>query len=59
VAAGATVDTVLNLSASGGWYDFSVTIDADAGYLRTLAGHVETGAASVTDPLFARVTGTA
>ncbi|WP_431824161.1 phosphocholine-specific phospholipase C [Burkholderia sp. F1] len=56
---GATVETVWDLSASGGWYDLNVTVDADADYLRALAGHVETGAASVTDPLFARVTGNA
>ncbi|AOK57627.1 phospholipase C, phosphocholine-specific [Burkholderia stagnalis] len=56
---GATVETVWNLAGSGGWYDLSVTVDADADYLRALAGHVETGAASITDPLFARVTGSA
>lgn len=56
---GATVETVWSLAGSGGWYDLSVTVDADADYLRALAGHVETGAASVTDPLFARVTGSA
>jgi phospholipase C len=54
VAAGASVELTCDLSGSGGWYDFSVTTDAEAGYLRALAGHVETGLASVTDPQFIR-----
>jgi phospholipase C len=38
-----------------GWYDLSVTSDHDPTYLRRLAGHVETGGPSTSDPaLFAR-----
>jgi phospholipase C len=33
-----------------GWYDVSVTSDLDGHYLRRLAGHVETGDPSTTDP---------
>jgi phospholipase C len=33
-----------------GWYDISVTSDLDGRYLRRLAGHVETGEPSTSDP---------
>ena len=36
---------------SDGWYDLSVTGDAPAGFVRRLAGHIETGRVSITDPL--------
>jgi phospholipase C len=39
------------LALSGNWYDFSVTSSADPTFLRRYAGHVETGAPSVSDPL--------
>jgi phospholipase C len=35
-----------------GWYDVSVTAAGDPGYLRRLAGHVETGRPSISDPAF-------
>jgi phospholipase C len=35
---------------SNNWYDLSVTSDHDAAFLRRLAGHVETGLASTSDP---------
>ncbi|MEY9949979.1 phosphocholine-specific phospholipase C [Kitasatospora sp. GAS1066B] len=38
---------------SHGWYDLSVTTDQDPGFLRRLAGHVETGAPSTSDPAIA------
>lgn len=38
------------LSDSYGWYDLIVRADAEGGYVRRLAGHVETGESSVTDP---------
>jgi phospholipase C len=47
VAPGATVSDPWSLEASGGWYDLVVTAD---GFLRRLAGHVETGAPGRTDP---------
>jgi len=41
-----------NLDASGQWYDFEVTCDADSTFVRRLAGRVETGRHSVSDPAF-------
>jgi phospholipase C len=35
----------------GHWYDLTVTAASQPGWLRRLAGHVETGKPSVTDPL--------
>ncbi|GJJ00760.1 non-hemolytic phospholipase C [Duganella rhizosphaerae] len=51
VAAGQTLSVPCNLSGSFGWYDFSVTSNADPQWLRRAAGHVETGQASHTDPM--------
>jgi len=36
--------------ASFGWYDLTITVDSDATFERRLAGHVETGNDSVSDP---------
>jgi len=41
------------LTASGHWYDLSIITSSEARYLRRLAGHVETGTASITDPAIA------
>ncbi|HEX2663286.1 MAG TPA: phospholipase C, phosphocholine-specific [Candidatus Acidoferrum sp.] len=41
------------LEESFGWYDFIVKVGSDPGFLRQLAGHVETGRPSVTDPAIA------
>jgi phospholipase C len=41
------------LRDSHSWYDLSVTADTDDTYLRRVAGHVETGAPSVSDPAIA------
>ena len=38
------------LLRSGGWYDLSVTLPALDGFERRLAGHVETGRPSISDP---------
>ncbi|MFB9840222.1 phospholipase domain-containing protein [Actinoallomurus acaciae] len=35
---------------SHGWYDLTVTSDQDRTFLRRLAGHVETGRPSASDP---------
>jgi phospholipase C len=50
VPARVTVPVIVRTAAGSGWYDVSVTSDADPGYLRRLAGHVETGRASISDP---------
>jgi len=39
-----------HLKKSFGWYDLSVVTDADPGFLRRLAGHLENGRDSVSDP---------
>jgi phospholipase C len=41
------------LKDSGNWYDFSVTINGDPGYLRRFAGRVETGKPGISDPAMA------
>jgi len=38
-------------SASGDWYDIEVTTPADPNFAQRFAGHIETGAASFSDPL--------
>jgi len=43
------------LHRSFGWYDFTVEADSDASFQRRLAGHVETGRDSVTDPAIGAV----
>ena len=48
-------DTWLDVSASGLWYDFAVTIDGDAGFSRRVAGRIENGLPSVSDPAMGSV----
>jgi len=38
------------LGDSHGWYDLIVRADAEAGFVQRLAGHVDMGGPSVTDP---------
>jgi phospholipase C len=40
------------LKSAFGWYDLSVTTDADPSFLQRLAGHLENGRDSVSDPAF-------
>ena len=47
---GSTVTVTAPTAFGTGWYDVSVTADANPQYLRRLAGHVETGRPSVSDP---------
>ena len=37
-----------------GWYDLTVTVDSDPGFSWQLAGHVESGRPSVSDPAMAK-----
>ncbi|MBY8866576.1 phosphocholine-specific phospholipase C [Streptomyces sennicomposti] len=53
VTPGATVRRRFSLTASGRWYDLTVTSDTDAGFLRRFAGHVENGRPGVSDPAIA------
>lgn len=39
-----------SLRGSFGWYDLTITVAGDTTFLRRLAGHVETGAPSLSDP---------
>ena len=39
-----------SLRKSFGWYDLAITVDTDHGFKRRLAGHVETGEDSASDP---------
>jgi phospholipase C len=49
LAAGAHHQTILDpVGGHDGWYDLSVAISSDAGYLRRFAGHLETGRPSTT-----------
>ncbi|RSS53317.1 phosphocholine-specific phospholipase C [Streptomyces sp. WAC01280] len=50
VPKGGTATHTVSLSASARWYDVTVTTPSQTDYLRRLAGHVETGAPSTTDP---------
>ena len=51
VGPGARVTTHVDTSATGGWYDVVLTVDADPTWRRGLAGRVETGGARTSDPL--------
>jgi phospholipase C len=50
MAAGAAEEKSYPLDASFGWYDLMVEVDEDVHFRRHVAGHVETGRDSVTDP---------
>lgn len=50
IAAKSTVEMVLPLSKSKGWYDWSMTVKGEKKYLRRYAGRVEDGKESLTDP---------
>ena len=54
VAAGQQATVSVPVGASHGWYDLSVTCDFDTQYLRRMAGRVENGQASRTDPVLGR-----
>ncbi|MFE3947500.1 phosphocholine-specific phospholipase C [Streptomyces sp. NPDC059118] len=55
VRAGATVEQSIDLRATKRWYDLTVVVEGNAGYLRRLAGHVENGQAGLSDPGIATV----
>ncbi|MDP9046270.1 MAG: phospholipase C, phosphocholine-specific [Pseudomonadota bacterium] len=50
VPAGASVDERVPLGAGHGWFDISVTKAGDSVFLRRVAGHMETGHPSLSDP---------
>lgn len=42
------------LESSFGWYDFVVEVESDPGFHQRIAGHVETGKHSMSDPAIGR-----
>ncbi len=50
IGPGASLDRSWALDSSFGWYDLTITVDADARLQQRIAGHVETGRDSMTDP---------
>ncbi|WP_090869670.1 phosphocholine-specific phospholipase C [Paraburkholderia diazotrophica] len=50
LAAGGTTTTSWPVSSSGNWYDFSVTVDVQPGFLRRFAGRIENGEDLISDP---------
>ena len=48
--AGQSGERTYELNPTHGWYDFVVTVESDATFRYQLAGHVETGKESRTDP---------
>ena len=48
-----TLEKYWPLDSSFGWYDLAVTIDSNSPFERRLAGHVETGRDSMSDPAIA------
>ena len=50
VAMGATVQQRWSLDIFRGWYDLRVSVDGDEAYGCQLAGHLETGRPSISDP---------
>ncbi|AOB30844.1 phospholipase [Bordetella sp. H567] len=50
VRPGHKAQMTLSLRDSGNWYDLQVTADSDPGFVRRLAGRIETGRHSVSDP---------
>ena len=54
LAAGATLTDAWPIAGSDHWYDVSVTLDEDPRFLRRLAGHIETGRPSRSDPALER-----
>ena len=53
VASGATSQSFVSLASSAGWYDFILTVASDTVFQQELAGHLEMGKASTTDPAIA------
>ncbi|WP_250479364.1 MULTISPECIES: phosphocholine-specific phospholipase C [unclassified Caballeronia] len=52
VRGGDTEQLYVDLRDAHGWYDIEITVDTDSAFLRRLAGHVETGRDSMSDPAF-------
>ncbi|WP_343703908.1 phospholipase C, phosphocholine-specific [Chitinophaga sp.] len=53
--AGARQKVAVALGGSHGWYDQLISVRGKNNFMRRYAGHVETGAASMSDPLMGKV----
>ncbi|WP_412543495.1 phospholipase C, phosphocholine-specific [Longispora sp. K20-0274] len=53
LAAGASVEDYFSTGPTDGWYDLTATADTTDGFVRRFAGHMESGAASISDPVMA------
>ncbi len=53
---GQSVTEYRQLKSSFGWYDYTVTVESDSSFEQRLAGHVENGRDSMSDPAFGTVT---
>jgi len=54
LAPGGSATDSWRLDPAAPWYDLAVTIDDDPAFLRQLAGHLETGRPSLSDPAIGR-----
>jgi phospholipase C len=50
VEPGEPLSISLSLVRTSGWYDVVMTVDSDPGFEYRLAGHLETGQDSISDP---------
>ncbi|MDU6729837.1 MAG: alkaline phosphatase family protein, partial [Bradyrhizobium sp.] len=55
---GQRLETQIGLHQTHGWYDLAVTTDSDANFNWQLAGHVENGRPSISDPAMGRIAAT-
>jgi phospholipase C len=53
LGAGAEAHLTIRTERAHGWYDLRIGLESDPAYLRRLAGHVETGRPSSSDPAIA------
>ncbi|WP_034594025.1 phosphocholine-specific phospholipase C [Hamadaea tsunoensis] len=58
VGAGATVEDYWTVTGANNWYDLTATANTTDGFVRRFAGHLETGAASTSDPSLGATTTT-
>jgi phospholipase C len=50
IASGSTFRSAVSVAHYAGWYDFILTVESDLTFQQQLAGHLETGRPSTTDP---------
>jgi phospholipase C len=54
IAPGERLTRRISLERSFGWYDLTLRVDSDPAFRRQVAGHLETGQDSMSDPLLGR-----